>query len=334
MGDIEEWLIHGPPWVEYRTRIDLLGQKESDPDVISARKRMIEHPLITQLIEELRDWPGYPIKKHNDAKHPIHKLVFISELGFKKKDQYIDEIAQKVLEGTTEEGPIALKWQLYKRWMGRDGIEMMWAMCDAPLLHYSLINLGYGDDERIKNGVEYLVGRIKENGWRCGGSNKLKNFKGPGPRESICPYASLLMMRLLSTSEEFRNSREASRGAEALLQRWELKGTEKPFLFGIGTDFRKLKAPLIWYDILHMTEVLTRFDRFRNDPRLKEMIDILKNKSVDGRYFPESIWMAWKGWDFGQKKEPSRYLSFIVKRMLGRVDQGPSTMRGINREKI
>lgn len=320
MEELDEWLLKGPPWVEYLTRKDLLGQNETDPEVILSRQRMVDHPLIKGLIEELREWPGYPIKRHNDAKHPIHKLVFLSELGFHKDDDHIDEIAGKVLDGTTEEGPIALKWQLYKRWMGRDGIEMMWAMCDSPLLHYSLINFGYGNDERVKNGAGFLIDRIKENGWRCGGSEKLNNFKGPGPRESVCPYASLLMMRLLSTSEDLRNSREASRGAEALLQRWELKGAEKPFLFGIGTDFRKLKAPLIWYDILHMTEVLTRFDRFRKDPRLNEMVDIIRSKPSDGKYIPESIWRAWKGWDFGQKKEPSYYMTFLIRRMLGRMD--------------
>jgi hypothetical protein len=320
MDEIEEWLLQGPPWVEYLTRKDLLDQSESEPEVIEARKKMIEHQMIEGLIQEVREWPGYPIKRHNDAKHPIHKLAFISELGFNREDAHIDEIAQKVLEGTSEEGPIALKWQLYKRWMGRDGIEMMWAMCDAPLLHYSLINLGYGDDERVANGTMFLMKRVRDNGWRCGGSNKLKNFKGPGPRESICPYASLLMMRLLSTSEELRNSREASRGAEALLQRWELKGREKPFLFGIGTDFRKLKAPMIWYDILHMTEVLSRFERARRDPRLREMADLIRSKEADGKYTPESVWMAWKGFDIGQKKEPSTYLTFMIHRILKRME--------------
>ncbi len=35
-----------------------------------------------------------------------------------------------------------------------------------------------------------------------------------------------------------------------------MRGQKKYFLFGIGTDFHKLKYPLIWYDILHVSDVL------------------------------------------------------------------------------
>jgi hypothetical protein len=30
-------------------------------------------------------------------------------------------------------------------------------------------------------------------------------------------------------------------------------------MFAMGSDFAKLRAPLVWYDILHVTETLTRF---------------------------------------------------------------------------
>ena len=33
-----EWLLQGDPWIEYRTRLDLLDQTENDPQVITARK--------------------------------------------------------------------------------------------------------------------------------------------------------------------------------------------------------------------------------------------------------------------------------------------------------
>jgi hypothetical protein len=36
-----DWLLEGEPWIEYRTRLDLLGQSEQDPQVMSARKAML-----------------------------------------------------------------------------------------------------------------------------------------------------------------------------------------------------------------------------------------------------------------------------------------------------
>ncbi len=48
-----EWLLAGPPWVEYRTRLDLLGQAESDPYVVAAREAMLEDSQVRALIAEL-----------------------------------------------------------------------------------------------------------------------------------------------------------------------------------------------------------------------------------------------------------------------------------------
>jgi hypothetical protein len=87
----------------------------------------------------------------------------------------------------------------------------------------------------------------------------------------------------------------------------------------MGTDFIKLKAPLIWYDILHVTDVLTQFPWVLKDERLQQMIEILRNKSgKDGKYTPESIWMDWKGWEFGQKKVPSRWVILTAQKILKR----------------
>ena len=90
----------------------------------------------------------------------------------------------------------------------------------------------------------------------------------------------------------------------------------------MGTDFRKIKAPFIWYDILHVLDTLSKFSWLRNDNRMQEMVKIIKSKTNNkGKYTPESEWRAWKGWDFGQKKQPSRWLTLIILRILKRVEQ-------------
>ena len=89
----------------------------------------------------------------------------------------------------------------------------------------------------------------------------------------------------------------------------------------MGTDFSKLKVPLVWYDILHVTDVLSHFPFVREDERFIEMVEIIDAKAdVDGRFTPESIWTAWKGWEFAQKKVPSAYLTYIVQRMKSRLN--------------
>jgi len=51
------------------------------------------------------------------------------------------------------------------------------------------------------------------------------------------------------------------------------------------------------------------------------MVSVLQGKAdLQGRYSLESIWMAWKDWEFGQKREPSRWLTLIAWRIIKRME--------------
>ena len=105
-----------------------------------------------------------------------------------------------------------------------------------------------------------------------------------------------------------------------LLTHWELRGERKYSLFGIGTDFRKLKYPFVWYDILHVADVLSRFPFVHNNPRFLEMVGTITDQAdEDGRYTAGSMYMAWKGWSFANKKETSPWLTLLGERMEKRI---------------
>ena len=48
-----EWLLAGEPYIEYRTRCDLLGQSENTSQVVSARNRMLESQPVKNLLTGL-----------------------------------------------------------------------------------------------------------------------------------------------------------------------------------------------------------------------------------------------------------------------------------------
>jgi hypothetical protein len=204
---------------------------------------------------------------------------------------------------------------------GGSGEDMWaWALCDAPVTLYSLLKLGLGADARVRKSLEYLMGLVRENGWPCAVSPELGNWRGPGRKADPCPYANLVMLKVLAQSE-WRDSPAVQAGAETALKLWTESKDRHPYMFYMGSDFRKLKAPFIWYDILHLLDVLTQFPWLKGDPRLEEMKTIVTAKSdLDGRYTPESVWKAWSEWDFGQKKTPSRWLTFLIQRILFRMD--------------
>ncbi len=81
-----------------------------------------------------------------------------------------------------------------------------------------------------------------------------------------------------------------------------------------------MKAPLVWYDIVHVADVLSRFPWTHKDERFQEMIALIESKAdTFGRYTPESAWQTWKNWDFGQKNEPSRGLTALIAMMENRI---------------
>jgi len=129
------------------------------------------------------------------------------------------------------------------------------------------------------------------------------------------------MLKLLSAIPEYRESDIVKGTAAGLLSLWENSLERHPYMFYMGTDFRKLKAPAMWYDIVSVTDTLSRIDAVRSDPRFIEMASIIKSKqNVDGTFTPESIYQKFKGWDFGQKKTASPYLTYLCNQILSRIE--------------
>ena len=318
-----DWLLQGDPWIEYRTRLDLLNQAEKDPQVIAARKAMLADTKIQSLLTELMDWPGAILNSHKSASQPFHKLAFIADLGLNISDAPVKKIAKKVMEHQSKQGPFQLVTNVPTHFGGSGKDEWAWALCDAPILVSALIKIGMGDDKRVQTAIQYLDGLVRDNGWPCAVSPELGKFRGPGRKEDPCPFATLAMLKVMSRVPELQEGKSAKIGVETLLSLWENSMEQRPYIFYMGTDFRKLKAPMFWYDILHVLDILSYFKWARKDKRFKDMLSVVESKADDdGRYVSESVWTAWKDWDFSQKKVPSRGLTFFVQRILKRVREG------------
>ncbi len=315
-----EWLLQGEPWIEYRTRVDLLEESESDPHVRAARKAMLADPKIKSLLSELTDWPGTVLNSHRSASQSFHKLSFLAELGLNVDDPPVKKIVQKVMKHQSKQGPFQLPTNVPIHFGGSGKDEWAWALCDAPVIVSSLVRLGMEDDPRVQTALDYLNALVRENGWPCAVSPELGRFRGPGRKDEPCPYATLVMLNVLARMPELQKSKSAKIGVETLLSLWEHSREQHPYIFYMGTDFRKLKAPLFWYDILHVLDVLSHFAWARKDKCFQQMLRVVESKAnEDEQFTPESVWTAWKDWDFSQKKIPSRGLTFFVERILKRV---------------
>jgi hypothetical protein len=310
-----DWLLEGPSYVRYRTLIDLLHRPEDDKEVKSAYKEMVADLLVQNLINEVNDWENQPaLTNHRNAVHPLHKLTFLAGLGIKK--DILKPAIDLVLNHQSEQGAFELKIALPKAFGGDGRAVWTWMACDAPLILYALLRQGLGKNKQVRKAVDHLRSTISDNGYRCYCSPVIK-WRGPGRKEDPCPYVNLIALRAFAQLPDLLDSPEAHTAAEMLLHHWEKSREKKYYMFVAGRNFRKIKTPRVWYDIIHVADTLSRFPFLRKDKRLKEMLELLRSKADNGgRFTSESIWTKWKGWEFSKKKEPSRWVTFLACRIL------------------
>lgn len=317
-----DWLLEGEPCIEYRTRLDLLGQAEEDASAGSARASMLADPRLIHLVNDLTEWPGTVIASHKSAGQPFHKLTFVADLGLHTGDDHIDTVISAILGHRSAEGPFTLPMNIAQHHGGTGAETWGWALCDAPLVVYALAKMGLRDHDVVRTAVEYLNDFVRDNGWPCVVSKELGTFRGPGRKDDPCPFATLAMLKALTEFENLRDGPACRSGVETILDLWSESEKRHPYMFYMGTDFRKLKAPFVWYDLLHVLDVLSNFSWAATDPRLQDMLSVLVRKADDrGRFTPESVWTPWREWEFGQKREPSRWVTLLGWRIVKRVGE-------------
>lgn len=321
MTETLQWLLAADePWTRYRTLVDLLERPEEDAAVHEARAAMLAHPQVQQLMVRASNWGEIAFKRHRDAGFHIYDLSTLADFGVRANDPGMAPILEQVLAHQSPEGAFQTVVNIPKSFGGNGQDQWTWMSCDAPTLLYILLAMGLGDDERVQRAVEHLTGLVQDNGWRCVVAPELGKFRGPGRKSDPCPIVNVYALKALSLLPDQRNSAAVRAGAEMLLGHWERQKERKIYLFGIGTDFRKLKYPFVWYDILHVTETLSRFSWARDDSRFTQMLETITDQADEaGRYTAGSMYRAWKGWSFADKKHPSPWLTFLVRRIQKRI---------------
>jgi hypothetical protein len=298
------------PYIQYNM-MKLLTPANAD------HKQLQNDPFIKENIMLIKDWDANILQRHNVPYQHIHRLAMLADLGVKADDPGMPPIIEAVLNSVNEQGIPEILIQIPPNFGGSGKPEHLWMICDFPTILYSLLKMGVHNDLTGK-GIQTLTGLIDEDGMHCLGKDP--KFKGPGPRKDICPYACLLTAKALSEEPKARQSKAAKTAISSLLGVWGERGKKKHFLFGIGTDFKKLKFPFVWYNLLHFLEVISRYPAFHQDASFQEMIEVLLSKTDETmRFKPESIYMAYKTNEFSNKKEPSKLITLLALRILNRI---------------
>lgn len=317
---ILEFLLNNEIWTSYRLKIDFLGENPDSIKMLSHRHQLLKHINISKLIDEIYNFENQIVNSHKKADLAYHKLSFLIELDILEDDNK-KKISNIILKHKSEEGVFNVLMNIPEHFGGTGDDQWAWALCDAPLITYIMAKIKGANDKDVENSTQYLMNLASKDGFGCCVSKNLGKFRGPGKKDDICPYATLLMLKLLILYPEYYEREITKTAIKSILNLWENSKEKHPYMFYMGNDFRKIKFPFIWYDILHVAEVLSHYEYARKDNRFINIVDtIMTNKDKNGLFTAQSIWNSWKEFDFGQKKQPSSYITFVVYRILKRIN--------------
>ena len=317
---MDNLLAISEPWLQYAIRVNLLG--ESKADLSGLREEALQDKKIQAYLNDISDFHSMLVSNHKNPELPIRKLIFLLDIGFDTDIPEMENAISQLMRHKDKNGIYQSLTNIPKHFGGTGTDIFGWCLCDAPLLLMALLKAKVDYRQHIKQGVDFLVALNQPQGFPCSVSEELGKFRGPGRKDDPCPYATLVVLNLLSDIDEYKNSDIAVNGVKRILDLWENSLERHPYMFYMGTDFRKLKAPAMWYDIVSVADCLGKYEYAKSDKRFLEMVGMIKAKQDEnGLFTPESIYTKCKGWDFGQKKTISPYLSYLCIRLLGRLQE-------------
>ena len=318
MDEAKRWLLEAEPWAAYAAQTQLLNENAEASETQGLYEACAGHPRIAGLLDELAGWETDIVSSHKNAGLLLHKLAFLSDIGLSVQTPQIAQAVETILGHTDQSGVPFVRMNIPERFGGTGEDAWAWALCDAPVVLCSLLKLGV-PERRLESAIAVLTALARTNGFPCAVSPELGRLRGPGKKDDPCPYATLQMLNLLQQCETRRGGPEARAAAESLLSLWEHSRKKHPYIFYMGTDFRKLKAPLVWYDVVSVADALSKCPWVFDDGRFLEMLGCIAQKADGhGRFTPESVYRAMKDWDFGRKKAPSAWLTLCVHRIFHR----------------
>jgi len=303
---ITKWLIEGTPWLKYAVETQLLDLK-SDISLV------VKDKSISAVISRLKDnQVGIPALKtgkisYKSTGNAFWDLYFLADIGLSAKDAGIGKEVEDFFKLQLAEGYFIIM----------DGTKPGYH-CVPTIVLSSLAKMGYQDDPHIRKFLQNVFDLQRlDGGWHCA----LNRAKGKRLQDSdSCPMDNLNVLMLLGLYEEYRTDNRFNGAIDLLLSHWSRrKEPWRPYGYGMGTDFSKLRYPAVKYGILRVLDVLSLYPHAVHSREFQNMLNFVLQKSKDEKYCAESVSRSYAEFDFGQTKEPSRWITFLISRIQKRV---------------
>jgi len=344
--DSVDWLLERTnSSVRYFTLRDICGKSENDPQVMAAKRAILESKIVKRILQKqkLQGYWEEPTNPYNPKyKSSYWQIMTLGQLGADKSNEKVKKACEYVFQFQHEEGGFSsyTKETALKEYalLMKKGKELPshdeWVLSKVFEHQYScltgnmvaaLVRIGYLNDSRVSRALKWLVKIQNEDGgwlcpyWKAHVRDKHGCFYG-----TICPLEAFSEVKKQYWSKEMEEAVE--RGAEFLLMHHLFKADHHNYKV-ISKNWLKFSFPWFYgYNILRGLDVLTKFG-YLNDERLKDAVEILlKKRQSGGTWILDNAPIGRMQANIEAIGEPSKWITLIALRVLKRLSSADVTL--------
>jgi hypothetical protein len=315
------WLLEPDPLnpaIRYFTLRDLLGRSEDDIEVLRAKEAIMESGPVPAILDAQHS-DGYwarPGGGHSPSYTvTIWQIIFLAEMGANGDDDRVQSGCDYLLNNIVATN---------------GGFSMNPRPVPSSVVHclngdplHALLRLGFENDPRVRNAMEWQVNAITGEGgirfYRSGTSGN--GFACSYNKRQACAWGAAKAMKALSAVPPDKRSpamvRAIEVGSSFLLSR-DLAKADYPYTDRINSSWFTFGFPLSYRsDILEIMTVLTTLG-YGDDSRLANAHRFILDKRDDqGRWIMEKT-LNGKMWENIEKKgHPSKWITLRALLALG-----------------
>ena len=337
--DPTPWILGSEePYARRAARVEFLGADPVSPECVADHTATLADPAVRALIEQLPPWGADDFPGHHSPEFLPNRLNLLADLGIGTGDDpQVDAVIDELLDHQDRGG----RFMSFGKAPGRPRPEWGSLLCDSNAIVDVALRFGRAEDPRVQAAVarmgEDSSATSQGTGWRCI-PEKRSLFRGPGRANDACPQVTLEGLRVYSQLAEDTRPDWLLDAARTPLEIWRRRTEERPYMFGHGYQFKSVKWPNFWYDVLWVLETVSRYPALWDGPEardedresIEEMAACLVayNFDDDGRVTPRRTYRGFERFSFGSKRGPS---PFATVRALAPLERLASLAPGIAR---
>jgi hypothetical protein len=323
-ADPTEWLLgEDNPSVRYFTLIDVLMKNKSSLEVEESKKAIVQTGAVPRILAKQKSGGFWGIAENfyvrGKYKGTVWQLMVLAELGADSGEGRVRKACDFILNHSQDRESGGFS---YMSDSSGGGAHNRVLPCLTGNMVWSLIRLGYLDDDRVQRGIEWITtyqrfdDGVEEaaKGWpydkheRCYG----KHSCHMGVVKALKALAEIPADK---RSDSVKSTIE--KGAEYLLMHHVHKRSHD--LTRVSkTEWLQFGFPLMWNsDVLEILGILTRLGY--RDERMQEAVDLVVSKQDEnGRWRLERSFNGRFQVNIEQKDKPSKWITLNALRVLKR----------------